>query len=352
MTKKAFIKEIKKRCSYLHDRNSFKENIFNLIKEEIPHVAGGVTGIFRNSFDARGILYGYTPQYFIDFNDFYSESYDLLKGHFTEGSKIGFVTVRTTDMHTDFKKTQCYRKIYKPYGFRHGMQTIFFSKSEEPIGICGLTTNSKEIITDEQKALFNRISPYIFYAYRKYRWLFCTEFFSTTLNNSEYLYGILAFNKNGKIVWSNPLAKIFMACKSEVQHSPLPAEVKNAYEKIVCHIKGIYDTPLIFQEFSEKSPFGNIYTFGIKKDFYYGLPMEDKGVIVFIEKTTSKYKSLLTNREHEILQHIIRGRGDKEISNVLYISERTVHNHVYNLLKKFGVNNRTEAAILGKEMFL
>jgi DNA-binding NarL/FixJ family response regulator len=53
----------------------------------------------------------------------------------------------------------------------------------------------------------------------------------------------------------------------------------------------------------------------------------------------------LTQREQEILQLIVKGRSNKEISAALFISEDTVKTHLKTLFQKMGVSARTEAAI-------
>ncbi|HEX2926238.1 MAG TPA: response regulator transcription factor [Ruminiclostridium sp.] len=53
----------------------------------------------------------------------------------------------------------------------------------------------------------------------------------------------------------------------------------------------------------------------------------------------------LTNREVEVLKLIAEGMINKEIAKSLYISEKTVKNHISNIFKKLDVNDRTQAAI-------
>ena len=53
----------------------------------------------------------------------------------------------------------------------------------------------------------------------------------------------------------------------------------------------------------------------------------------------------LTNREIEVLKLIAEGMINKEIAKKLYISEKTVKNHISNIFKKLDVNDRTQAAI-------
>jgi DNA-binding NarL/FixJ family response regulator len=53
----------------------------------------------------------------------------------------------------------------------------------------------------------------------------------------------------------------------------------------------------------------------------------------------------LTPREQEILQCIARGASNREIAQELYISEKTVRNHVTNILSQLNLRDRTQAAI-------
>ena len=53
----------------------------------------------------------------------------------------------------------------------------------------------------------------------------------------------------------------------------------------------------------------------------------------------------LTRREYEVLILIAEGNNNKEIADNLFISEKTVKNHVSNIFKKIGVTDRTQAAI-------
>ncbi|MCD1161543.1 response regulator transcription factor [Peribacillus frigoritolerans] len=54
---------------------------------------------------------------------------------------------------------------------------------------------------------------------------------------------------------------------------------------------------------------------------------------------------LLTNRECEVLQLLTDGKSNSQIGEALFISEKTVRNHVRRILQKVNVNDRTEAVI-------
>jgi two-component system response regulator DevR len=55
--------------------------------------------------------------------------------------------------------------------------------------------------------------------------------------------------------------------------------------------------------------------------------------------------SSLSPQERRILDLIAQGKTNREISEALFLSEKTVKNYVSNLLAKLRMNNRTEAAI-------
>lgn len=56
-------------------------------------------------------------------------------------------------------------------------------------------------------------------------------------------------------------------------------------------------------------------------------------------------KDKMTRREYEVITLIAEGLNNKEIAEKLYISEKTVKNHVSNIFKKINVSDRTQAAI-------
>jgi DNA-binding NarL/FixJ family response regulator len=60
----------------------------------------------------------------------------------------------------------------------------------------------------------------------------------------------------------------------------------------------------------------------------------------------------LTPREQEVLQLIATGCSNREIAEKLYISERTVKNHVNSLLRRLNLRDRTQVAILAAKWSL
>ena len=56
-------------------------------------------------------------------------------------------------------------------------------------------------------------------------------------------------------------------------------------------------------------------------------------------------KSILTKREKEVFILLIQNMTTKEIANKLYISEKTVRNHLSNAMQKLGVKGRAQAVV-------
>jgi len=53
----------------------------------------------------------------------------------------------------------------------------------------------------------------------------------------------------------------------------------------------------------------------------------------------------LSDREMEVLECVVKGLSNKEIASLLGISHQTVKNHVTSILRKFGVEDRTQAVV-------
>jgi DNA-binding NarL/FixJ family response regulator len=53
----------------------------------------------------------------------------------------------------------------------------------------------------------------------------------------------------------------------------------------------------------------------------------------------------LSEREMEVLECVVQGMSNKEIAALLGISHQTVKNHVTSILRKFGVEDRTQAVV-------
>lgn len=68
-----------------------------------------------------------------------------------------------------------------------------------------------------------------------------------------------------------------------------------------------------------------------------------------LEQGTGTAPSAFTKREQEVLQHLLRGRSNKEIAQSLGIEEVTIKLHVRGVCRKLGARNRTEAVAIAHQ---
>ena len=71
---------------------------------------------------------------------------------------------------------------------------------------------------------------------------------------------------------------------------------------------------------------------------------KEKDIDLKLEISEQKYE--LTNREIEIIYHLLAGKNNKQLADDLYISINTVKKHLHNIFRKTEVNNRTELTSL------
>ena len=57
------------------------------------------------------------------------------------------------------------------------------------------------------------------------------------------------------------------------------------------------------------------------------------------------YQKILTAREKNVFELLITGKTTKEIATTLKISEKTVRNHISNVMQKLVVKGRSSAVV-------
>ncbi len=63
------------------------------------------------------------------------------------------------------------------------------------------------------------------------------------------------------------------------------------------------------------------------------------------EKAANRTKVPLTERENEVLKHLVAGKSNTEIAKELIVSVHTAKAHVCSILQKMCVNDRVQAAV-------
>jgi LuxR family transcriptional regulator of spore coat protein len=70
-----------------------------------------------------------------------------------------------------------------------------------------------------------------------------------------------------------------------------------------------------------------------------------QGGLQHLKDKSFQSKPLLTKREKEVFELLVQDKTTKEIAQELFISEKTVRNHISNAMQKLGVKGRSQAVI-------
>lgn len=73
--------------------------------------------------------------------------------------------------------------------------------------------------------------------------------------------------------------------------------------------------------------------------------MNIKKIPSHLESEENMARDILTKREREVFELLIINKTTQEIAEILNISEKTVRNHISNVMQKLDVNGRAAAVV-------
>lgn len=119
------------------------------------------------------------------------------------------------------------------------------------------------------------------------------------------------------------------------------------------HLKEMVNTRasgyLLKQEVNDPQILINAIKIAISGEAYI-TPVIAKRLLSLIQKfSINTNRFCLSEREIEILDLVAKGKKNKEIAKILFISERTVANHLRNIYQKMDAKNRMDAINIAKE---
>ena len=77
--------------------------------------------------------------------------------------------------------------------------------------------------------------------------------------------------------------------------------------------------------------------------------MKDSARTGITAQSESEVFAALSARERQILAHLVDGETNQAIGQSLFISEKTVRNHITRVFAKLGVGRRAQAMVLARE---
>jgi DNA-binding CsgD family transcriptional regulator len=178
-----------------------------------------------------------------------------------------------------------------------------------------------------------------------------TDFVNTLYENSRLIYDYFSFLKNGKSHIDRLTARemeIFQQIKSAVSERELSNILELSQSTIKKHLSNIMKKLEIndYNELiwlSKNSSYKNTNKKKIK-EFQLAARKNISILESFMasKEISPSMESQLTWREQEILSLIKEGKSNKDISEILFLSENTVKSHLYRIYKKLNVNSRKD----------
>ena len=341
-----FVKEVKKRSTSLYNKNGFIERLMMPLVELIPHDASAVTESEEVGFSMHGINYGFPQEFLVEWMNQDIKSIKRWDEYFKTGPERGYATIQTSEFPKSSEVRKELELLHGKHGFHSSILTMFFSSTGKIQGIYALSRKTDMPFTAEEKALFDKVAPYIFYAFRKYKKLLDINFYSSQ-NLDRQVFGIVIADNNRIINWNNDIAGKLLKNKYGKMPKRLPECLEEAVEKLIDLSSGKKELSLAYREATHTCSYGQINCFRYDIFGSMFLPVSGEG-IVFIINTKHLEGTLLaplSRREIDVLRLLAEGFSDKEISSRLNISEKTVQTYMRKLFTKLNVSNRTSAAV-------
>ncbi len=155
--------------------------------------------------------------------------------------------------------------------------------------------------------------------------------------------GIMILGMDGMLMYVNEEALEIIP-----EPDKIPEDIKNLCDSIKCNIENPADKHKYISIHNYLGKPFSIRAFPIGKDHESSKPTH---IMILIERITKKReidiqkvkdKFKLTKRETEIVRLIADGHNNKEISDMLLVSEYTVKDHIKNILRKMNAKSRNE----------
>lgn len=250
----------------------------------------------------------------------------------------------------DFQKLPIYHEFYKPMRAPFTMVEIL-SPDPQQVECVGLHHGRRDF-SDRDVLIMNLLRPHIMQAFHQARRLTTLDIQVNGLHAvlDHHHQAAIFLSEDGHTLWSTPRARDIMQTYCPPSpHAPscLPDLLARwATQQIAAwrssNALATHLTPLIIEQ-----PHGRL--------FVSLLQHKPGWLLVFEEQSPSHAEDLLrsaglTKRETEVLRWVTEGKSNEAIAAILGASPRTIHKHLERIYQKLGVENRTAAAAVTRDL--
>ncbi len=155
---------------------------------------------------------------------------------------------------------------------------------------------------------------------------------------------LLSTNRAGHLVWSTPRAERLLA--DLLPSSPLGLRFPDEVCKRLSQLRdeGSTGAQQVLQLGTRRLEFSYVSSTGADEYLYRLREIGDPERVQQEQMQLLQQSLALTAREADVLLWISRGKSNRDISEILGISPRTVNKHLETVFEKLGVENRASAA--------
>jgi len=257
------------------------------------------------------------------------------------------VTDRSLFTMSKFVKTEYYNDFLKPQKI-HNQMVIFLKSRGKLLGFLGIHRSKKgDSFEGAESKIGNILGPHISSALKN------TQSYALMKEKQDFYHaisecrstGFLILNKELSVVYSNTRGFEILKNNFSINCKALPfflpsilfnaanEFIKNRKSKQVIENIAIDRYLINFQTFDRQ--------FDKSGENRFLLSIEEIPSINVIDNNRLKEEYALSAREIEIISYVHKGFKNAEIAKSIFITEGTVKNHLKNIFRKVGVENRT-----------
>ena len=265
---------------------------------------------------------------------------------FLAGDGYAFSSDQLVDMN-EFSTSEFYLDFLKPQQIYH-MLIVVIARGNEPFAFLGFHRDrDQDSFSEEEVALANRLGPYLSSVADRVHMAGELVLYKRVVDTLSYGLmnkGVLILDQSLTLIYANEYAcRVFEATEDfNIAHRRFPQPIAEACQSLLDQGEEL--------KIMSSSNF-SMQVENQKIDGYVRANQSDGQPLLFLAFFNSDEFGVLnprvceefglTTRELDIVRCVIEGKTNPEIADELFISVRTVQNHLRSIYSKCDVHNRT-----------